>query len=151
MTNTSIPPKASFLRDGGRPALKSINQIRPMTTAFPTLQLFLYIYIYDLVPKGAYARGYALQLKIKHCWKLFLFKMLCCVLAWINEYTVRIISATRLWLISRYSHHTLKKWLPKTDIHVPSDFRHFAYKQTASTWSNNLWFVRRKHRFIRII
>ena len=25
------------------------------------------IYIYDLVPKGAHARGYALQLKIKHC------------------------------------------------------------------------------------
>ena len=24
-------------------------------------------YIYDLVPKGAHARGYALQLKIKHC------------------------------------------------------------------------------------
>ena len=22
---------------------------------------------YDLVPKGAHARGYALQLKIKHC------------------------------------------------------------------------------------
>ena len=53
--------------------------------------------------------AYALQLKIKHCWKLFLFKMLCCVLAWMNEYIVQIISATRLWLISRYSHHTLKK------------------------------------------
>ena len=35
--------------------------------------------------------------------------MLCCVFAWMNEYTVQIISATRLWLISRYSHHTLKK------------------------------------------
>ena len=33
----------------------------------------------------------------------------CCVLAWMNEYIVRIISATRLWLISRPSHHTLKK------------------------------------------
>ena len=66
-------------------------------------------FLYDLVPKGAHARGYALQLKIKHCWKLFLFKMLCCVLAWMNEYIVQIISATRLWLISRYSHHTLKK------------------------------------------
>ena len=65
--------------------------------------------IYDLVPKGAHARGYALQLKIKHYWKLFLFEMLCCVLAWLNEYIVQIISATRLWLISRYSHHTLKK------------------------------------------
>ena len=61
------------------------------------------------VPKGAHARGYALHLKIKHCWKLFLFKMLCCVLAWMNEYIVQIISATRLWLISRYSHQTLKK------------------------------------------
>ena len=66
-------------------------------------------YIYDLVPKGAHARGYALQLKIKHCWKLFLFEMLCCVLAWMNEYILQIISATWLWLISRYSHHTLKK------------------------------------------
>ena len=44
--------------------------------------------IYDLVPKGAHARGHALQLKIKHCWKLFLFEMLCCVLAWMNEYIV---------------------------------------------------------------
>ena len=35
--------------------------------------------------------------------------MLYCVLAWMNEYIVQIISATRLWLISRYSHHTLKK------------------------------------------
>ena len=35
--------------------------------------------------------------------------MLCCVLARMNEYIVQIISATRLWLISRYSHHTLKK------------------------------------------
>ena len=69
----------------------------------------LYIYIYDLVPKGAHARGYALQLKIKHCWKLFLFEMLCCVRAWMNEYIVQIISATRLWLILRYSHYTLKK------------------------------------------
>ena len=31
------------------------------------------------------------------------------VLAWMNEYIVQIISATRLRLISRYSHHTLKK------------------------------------------
>ena len=61
------------------------------------------------MPKGVHARGYALQLKIKQCWKLFLFEMLCCVLAWMNEYIVQIISATRLWLISRYSHHTLKK------------------------------------------
>ena len=65
--------------------------------------------IYDLVPKGVHTWGYALQLKIKHCWKMFWFEILCCVLAWINEYIVHIISATRLWLISRYSHHTLKK------------------------------------------
>ena len=58
-----------------------------------------------------HGRGYALQLKIKHCWKLFLFEMLYCVCAWMNEYIVQIISATRLWLISRYSHHTLKKAL----------------------------------------
>ena len=35
--------------------------------------------------------------------------MLCCLLVWMNEYIVQIIPATRLWLISRYSHHTLKK------------------------------------------
>ena len=35
--------------------------------------------------------------------------MLCRILAWMNEYIVQIISATRLWLISRYSHHTLTK------------------------------------------
>ena len=35
-----------------------------------------------------HGRGYALQLKIKHCGKLFLFKMLCCVCAWMNEYIV---------------------------------------------------------------
>ena len=41
---------------------------------------------YDLVPRGAHARGYALQLKIKHCWKLFLFKMLCtCMNEWISS------------------------------------------------------------------
>ena len=70
--------------------------------------------ICDLVPKGAHARSCALQLKIKHCWKLFLFEMLCCVRAWMNDYIVQIISATRLCLISRYSHHTLKK-VPKND------------------------------------
>ena len=68
---------------------------------------FYFLILYDLVPKGVHARGYALQLKIKHCWKRFLFEMLCCVLAWMN--VVQIISATRLWLISKYSHHTLKK------------------------------------------
>ena len=42
------------------------------------------IYIYDLVPKGEHPRGYALQLKIKHCWKQFLFEMLCtCMNEWI--------------------------------------------------------------------
>ena len=35
--------------------------------------------------------------------------MLCCVLVWMNEYIVQIISPTKLWLISRYSHYTLKK------------------------------------------
>ena len=104
------------------------------------------------MPKGVHARGYALHLKIKHCRKLFLLEMLCCVLAWMNEYIVQIISATRLWLISRYSHHThwksAEKWPPNMDIHVPSDFRHFAYKQIASTWRTNHWFVRGKHCFI---
>ena len=32
-----------------------------------------------------------------------------------------------------------EKWPPKTDIHVPSDFRHFAYKQIKRTWRNNHW------------
>ena len=85
---------------------------------YDTLSSFIFMQIfnnvlsqhaYDFVPKGVHARGYALQLKIKHCWKLFLFEMLCCVLARMNEYIVQIIPATRLWLISRYSHHTLKK------------------------------------------
>ena len=40
------------------------------------------------MPKGAHARGYALQLKIKHCWKLFLFQMLCCVLAWMIDWLI---------------------------------------------------------------
>ena len=115
-----------------------------------------YVLLYDLVPKGAHARGYALQLKIKHCWKLFLFEMLCCVLAWMNElYIIQIISATRLWLISRYRHYTLKKRRKMTAknglIHVPSDFHHFAYKQIASTWRNNHWFVCGKNHFIWII
>ena len=48
------------------------------------------------------------------------------------------------------SSHT-EKWPPKMDIHVPSDFRHFACKQIRSTWRNNHWFVRGKHRFIWII
>ena len=62
----------------------------------------------DLVPKGAHARGYALQLKIKHCWKLvFIWNVVLCTC--MNEYIVQISSVTRLWLISRYSHHTLKK------------------------------------------
>ena len=51
---------------------------------------------------------------------------------------------------SNQSSHT-EKWPPKTGIHVPSDFRHFAYKHIASTWRNNHWFVRGKHRFIWII
>ena len=107
-----------------------------------------------LSAKRCACKGFTLQLKIKHCSKLFLFKMWCCVLAWMNEYIVQIISATRLWLISRYSHHTLKKHWKMTaqnDIHVPSDFRRFNYKQIASTWSNNHWLVRGKHRFIWII
>ena len=82
---------------------------------------------------------------VKNC-----FCLKCCVHASMNEYIVKIISATRLWLVSRYSHHTLRK-APKTDIHVPSDFHHFVYKQTTSTWSNNHWLVRGKHNFIWII
>ena len=38
-------------------------------------QINMHISIYDLVPKGAHARGYALQLKIKHCWKLFIWNV----------------------------------------------------------------------------
>ena len=42
------------------------------------------IYIYMTGQKGAHARGSALQLKIKHFWKLFLFEMLCtCMNEWI--------------------------------------------------------------------
>ena len=44
----------------------------------------VYIYIYMTGQKGAHARGSALQLKIKHFWKLFLFEMLCtCMNEWI--------------------------------------------------------------------
>ena len=43
-----------------------------------------------LSAKRCTCKGYSLQLKIKHCWKLFLFEMLCCVLAWMNEYIVQI-------------------------------------------------------------
>ena len=52
---------------------------------------------------------------------------------------------------SSHTEKSAEKWPPKMDIHVPSDFRLFAYKQIASTWSNNHWFGRGKHRFIRII
>ena len=38
---------------------------------------------------------------------VFIWNVALC--SWMNEYIVQIISATRLWLISRYSHHTLKK------------------------------------------
>ena len=44
----------------------------------------IYIYIYDLVRKGAHARGYALQLKIKHCWKLLIWNVVLCTC--INEW-----------------------------------------------------------------
>ena len=123
-------------------------------TMYSCRQLIKLHNIYDLEPKGVHARGYALQLKIKHCWKLFLFEMLCCVLAWMNEYIVQIISAPGFgWfqdtVIIQWK--STEKWPPKTDIHVPSDFRHFAYKQIASTWRNNHWIVHGKHHFIQII
>ena len=51
---------------------------------------------------------------------------------------------------SLHTEKSAEKWLPKIDIHVPSDFRHFAYKQIASTWRTNHWFVRGKHHFIQI-
>ena len=55
-----------------------------MTNAFGVFSVVhvingdIYIYIYDLVPKGAHARGYALQLKIKHC-RIIFFNLKCCV------------------------------------------------------------------------
>ena len=80
--------------------------------------------------------------------KLFLFEMLCtCMNEWI--YSTDNFSNQAVVDFKIQSSHTEKsaeKWPPKTDIHVPSDFRHFAYKQTASTLRNNHWFVRGKHR-----
>ena len=76
--------------------------------------------------------------------------MLCCVLAWMNEYIVQIISATRLWLISRYSHHILKKRRKMTakNGHPCTEwFSSLCFKQIASTWWNNRWFVSRKQSF----
>ena len=34
---------------------------------------------------------------------------------------------------SSHTEKSAEKWPPKTDNHVSSDFRHFAYKQIAST------------------
>ena len=67
---------------------------------------------FDLVPKGAHARGYALQLKIKHCWKLFLFKILCtCMNEWI--YSTDNFSNQALVDFKIQSSHTEKA--PKND------------------------------------
>ena len=52
---------------------------------------------------------------------------------------------------SSHTEKSAEKWPPKTDIHVLSDFYHFAYKQIASMWSNNHWLVHGKHCFIWII
>ena len=116
-----------------------------------TDHISIYLSIY-YVPKGAHARGYALQLKIKHCWKLFLFEMLCtCMNEWIYSTDNFSNQAVVDFKIQSSHKKSAEKWPPKTGIHVPSDFRHFAYKQTASTWRNNHWFELGKHHFIRII
>ena len=103
-----------------------------------------YIYIYDLVPKGVHARGYALQLKIL-LKTVFIWNVVLCMC--MNEW---IYSTDNLKIQSSHTEKSTKKWLPKMDINVPSDFCHPAYKQIANTWSNNHWFVHGKHHFIRI-
>ena len=98
----------------------------------------VYIYIYTrLGAKRCACKGLCTSVENKTFFFCF-FEMLYCAFAWMNEYIVQIISATRLWLISRYSHHTLKK-RQKMDIHVPSDFHHFAYKQTARETITDLY------------
>ena len=46
---------------------RSVSVSQPLEMVSVILIVIPYIYIYDLVPKGAHARGYALQFKIKHC------------------------------------------------------------------------------------
>ena len=47
---------------------KSVDKMVSEATTTTTEEgMDTYIYIYDLVPEGAHARGYALHLKIKHC------------------------------------------------------------------------------------
>ena len=111
------------------------------------LQRLLYILYIWLSAKRCACKGLCTSIENKTLLKtVFIWNVVLCTC--IKECIVQIISATRLWLVSRYSHHTLKKRQKMT---VPSDYRHSAYKQTASTWRNNHWFVRGKHRFIRII
>ena len=78
--------------------------------------------IYDFVPKGAHAEGYALQLKIKL--KPFFFEIVRWICVWMHEYWVHTFSATRLQvvLIYVYSRNKQKKhWnLTAKNGHPPS-------------------------------
>ena len=74
--------------------------------------------------------------------------MLCCVLAWMNEYIVEIISATRLWLIFKIQSSHTEKWPPKTDIHVPEWFsslclqtnrKHMENQSLICTWETSFY------------
>ena len=119
------------------------------TAVFNFFSSFKQVYI--LVPKGAHARGYALQLKIKHCWKLFLFEMLCaCMNEWI--YSTDNFSNQAVVDFKIQSSHTEKA--PKNDRQKQTSMYRVifvTYKQIASTWSNNHWFVCDFFCFIRII
>lgn len=61
---------------------------------------------------------------------------LCWICAQMNEYLVCVISATRLQVVWIYSCNMQEKThcnlTAKTDTDVPSDLRHFAYKQIAT-------------------
>ena len=68
-----------------------------------------FILLIWLSAKRCACKGLCTSVENKTLMIFFVFEMLYCAFAWMNEYIVQIISATRLWLISRYSHHTLKK------------------------------------------
>ena len=68
-----------------------------------------------------------------------------------NEYIVQIISATRLWLISRYSHHTLKKCQKMTaknghpctewfsSLYLQTNCKHMENQSLVCTWKTSFY------------
>ena len=68
-----------------------------------------------------------------------------------NEYIVQIISVTRLWLISRYSHHTLKKRQKMTaknghpctewfsSLYLQTNRKHMENQSLICTWKTSFY------------